>query len=77
MVFPGMGFMDMLAVFLQGGKAHLALLAVTGIFNVCCPETQQKPERAKKSREKNRRIKREIYRGRKKKGKKCYFPSEN
>lgn len=44
--------MDMLVVFLQGGKAHLALLAVTGIFNVCCPETQQKPERAKKSREK-------------------------
>lgn len=69
-----MGFTNMLAVFLQGGKAHLTLPAVKGIFNVCCPETQQKPVRAKKSREKKRRMKREIYRGRKKKGKKMLLP---
>lgn len=74
MVFPEMDFMDILVVLLQGGKAHLELLEVTGIFNVCCPETQQKPERAKKSREKKRKIKREIHRGRGKKGKEMLFP---
>lgn len=45
MVLPGMGFMDVLAVLLQGGTAHPALLAVIGVFNVCCPETQQSPRR--------------------------------
>lgn len=48
MVFPRVGFMDVLAVLLQGGKAHSALLAVIGIFDVCHPEAQQKTQRAKK-----------------------------
>lgn len=53
-VLPGMGFMDMFAVLLQGGKAHLALFGVIRIFNVCCPETQQRPERVKESRGKKK-----------------------
>lgn len=48
-VLAGVGFVDVLAVLLEGGKAHPALLAVVGIFDVCRPETQQKPQSAKKS----------------------------
>lgn len=77
MVFPEMDFMDILVVLLQGGKAHLELLEVTGIFNVCCPETQQKPERAKKSREKREKLRGKFTEGGEKKGKRCYFPGEN
>lgn len=51
-VLPRVGLMDVLAVLLQGGKAHPALLAVIGIFNVCRPEMQQKPQGTKKSRKK-------------------------
>ena len=70
-ILPRVGFVDVLAVLLQGGKAHPALLAVVGIFDVCYPETQEKPQGTKKSRKKKKRIKRGIQRGRKEKGKKC------
>lgn len=53
-VLPGMGFVDVLAVLLEGGKAHPALLAVVGIFDVCRPDTQQKPQSAKKSEKKRK-----------------------
>lgn len=33
-VLPGVGCMDVLLVLLQGGEAHLALLAVIGVVNV-------------------------------------------
>lgn len=67
-VLPGVGFMDMLAVLLQGGKAHPTFLAVIGIFDVCCPETQQKPQGAKKSRKKIKELR--IHREREEKAKK-------
>lgn len=44
MVLSGVGFVDVLAVFLQGGKAHPALPAVVGIFNVVKgPEVDGEP----------------------------------
>lgn len=41
-VLSGVDLVDVLAVLLQGGKAHPALPAVVGIFNVWCPGMSQR-----------------------------------
>lgn len=53
-VLAGVGFVDVLAVLLQGGKAHPALLAVVGIFDVCHTETQQTGGKETKKRKKRK-----------------------
>lgn len=76
-VLPGVGFVDMLAVLLQGGKAHPALLAVIGIFDVCCPETRTTTG-DKEIKEKRKELRGEFTEGGKKREiKACYFPDEN
>jgi len=53
-VLPGVGFVDVLAVLLQRGKAQPTFLAVVGIFDVCHPEMQREAQGTKKSRKKEK-----------------------